>query len=164
MDVSKFHVISAMIYLRDISKDFAALEGEVERAQQAYVTVRQATEEDSIRRASLVSKRQVSFTGGQYSEAYDDNPRERMMRESHWTLAEVGNITTGDRKPLFKNPAHDMTLGEFRAAWGQLPRLGAEAIHKAVLTVNVDWDIFGIVEEPETQPGAEGEKSQGESS
>src|SRR5512138_2876548 len=132
MDLKSFPTVSEKIYLSDISGDFAKAEGAVDRDQQAWVIVRQAREEDHIKRAALQAKREIKYgaTGPfTMSEIVEDNPRERVQYEVYWTLVETGNLSD-DGKPLFaKSPVNQVPFAEFEKVWGAMPPVVAQAIH-----------------------------------
>lgn len=137
MQVHRLPVVVGPIYLADIHEPFAQAEGEVPKGERVWVKIRQATEGDTEQRYGLVAPRAVEYAGGAVVEKYTDNKREHMRMEAFWTLDEAGNLTYDDGKPVFSS---GMTHNEFSEAWWKLPAVCAEAIHKAVLSVNVDWD------------------------
>ena len=149
MNLNSLPTVSDKIILADIYPPFKALEdqgGEVEPSQRVWVIVRQASEEDHRNRAGLTARREAAYTlndAGQLasaSEAVTENVLERVMLETYYTLVDVGNLDR-DGQPVFPTlPAKKMKRGEFEKIWGSLPLPLCEAIHKAVRSMNPDWD------------------------
>jgi hypothetical protein len=140
--------VSPPLFLRDLSDEFKKredAEGEILESDRTNVIVRQATEADNIARAELQAKRQMQWGAGAISEIVEDNPRQRMMYEAHWTLVEVRNLTWEDGSPVFPadKPIHKMPFPDFEKIWGGLESYITLALHKAVLKINKDWDWSG---------------------
>ena len=141
MKIKVTPTISEPIYLQELSLEIAGIEGGIPQTEQAWVKIRQATEQDHIARADLLAKRVMTY-GDQISETVEDNPRERMMYEAYWTLYETGNLTDEDGKPIFPEmPAKKMTLEKFQEIWGKLDSSITMAIWAAVRKGNPDWDF-----------------------
>lgn len=150
MDLTRLMTEKTM-FLADVSPEFALLEGEVADHEKVYVTVRQASQDDNIKRSDLLSKREVKWNRrdsadqsvGSVSDVIEDNQPRRRMLEAFWTLANVGNLNRGEQ-PWFKAmPAKTkMQQGEFEKAWGDLHPVVAAAISAAVLKVNADWNLI----------------------
>ncbi len=149
MKVKTHPVISPPLYLRELSADFAAREGEVKDEERTFVIVRQATEQDNISRAELQAKRQMQWGQGAVSEIVDDNPRQRFMYEVYWTLVDVGNLEfeateTAPARPVFPVlPVNKMKFSDFEKLWGGLDAWLTMPIHRAVRKTNPDWDWEG---------------------
>jgi len=150
MKIKMTPTISEPIYLQALSLEIAAMEGEIPQTEQAWVKVRQATEQDHIARADLMARKEMQF-GSAYSEFVEDNPRERMMYEVYWTLYDLGNLVDESGDPLFSTrdkegrlatnmPANSMPFAQFQEVWGKLERFLTAAIYMAVLKANPDWD------------------------
>jgi hypothetical protein len=149
MDLNSLPTVSDKIILADISPAFKALEdqnGETPAADRVWVIVGQATEEDHRNRAQLTARRESSITlheNGQIASASDavtENVFERIMFETYATLRDIGNLVK-DGKPIFAEmPAKKMKRAAFEKTWGGLPLPLCEAIHKAVRSMNPDWD------------------------
>ncbi len=146
MKLKTFPTLSPVVKLGDVSQEFAKEEGEgVPEDERVFVVVRQATEQDHMRRAGLAAERKIQY-GVQgsalvTSEIVEDNPRQRMMYEAYWTLVEVGNLTDEEGKSLFpKKPIHEMKFEEFQAIWLKLPVYITQALHKVVRMYNPLWD------------------------
>ncbi len=140
--------VSPPLYLRELSEEFKKHEGtdeEVPESQRTSVIVRQATEQDNIARAELQARRQMQWGAGAVSEIVEDNPRQRMMYEAHWTLVEVRNLEWEDGTPVFPTdkPIHKLSFADFEKIWGGLESYITLAIHKAVRKTNPDWDWAG---------------------
>ena len=60
----------------------------------------------------------------------------------------------GDPKPLFKFGKKGsiqylhMIRDEFLDAWGKLPQVVADEVHRCVLLKNPQWDLFRVEPEP----------------
>ena len=145
MDLKKYAAESEPIVLADLSLPFKIFEGQdVRDEERVYVTVRQATQENNIKRSGLLARREVKYNRDQtdtidsVSEVSDDNVSYRRMLEAWWTLEGVYNLKNGETdwfKPLKKS-----AQSEFEKAWGALPPVVANAITLAVLKVNPTWD------------------------
>jgi hypothetical protein len=115
-----------------------------------WVIIKQATQADNIRLNDLPGSRELKYgadrTGAinSFSRIYNENVLRRRMEEVRLTLVDIGNFTD-DGKPYFsKLPARDVPQKEFEDLWGKLPdKRIADAIHAAVLSVNVDWENPG---------------------
>ena len=141
MKIKIVPAISEPIYLQSVSLTIAGIEGDIPQSDQVWVKIRQATEADHIARADLLARRVMTY-GDQVSETVEDNPRERLMYEVYWTLAEVGNLVDEDGKPIFSvMPAKNMPFAKFQELWGKLSSALALAIHAAVRQANPDWDF-----------------------
>jgi hypothetical protein len=148
MDLTRF-MTEQTVFLADLSLAFKLMEGDVPEQDKAWVSVRQATQDDNIKRSDLLSKREVKYgrkdssdnSVDSVSDVLDDNQPRRRMLEAFWTLTNVGNLDRGD-KPWFKAmPAKTkMQQNEFEKAWGELHPTVAAAISAAVLEVNPDWN------------------------
>jgi hypothetical protein len=143
MDITSLQTVSEKIYLREISNDFALLEGNVKKKDWAWVTVRVADVGDNIRRAELLGRRDVKYldaTGtAAVAETIFDNPETRAKMEVWYTLEEFGNLTL-NKNPLFPiTPVRGMLLADFEKIWHALPIDVATAIYAAVLSVNRAW-------------------------
>lgn len=149
MDLTRFMTEKTM-FLADVSPAFKMMEGDVQESDKVYVTIRQASQEDNIKRSDLLAKREVKYgrrdssdsTVDSVSDVLEDNQPRRRMLEAYWTLSNVGNLDRGD-KPWFKAmPAKTKMLqNEFEKAWGELHPVVAAAISAAVLEVNADWNL-----------------------
>ena len=147
MDIKKYAVESDKIFLADESPEFAKLEGEVPEDERVWVKVRQATQADNIRLADINTQRERKYSGDQLtgnvnsvSLVYNSNPLRRQATQVYLTVVEIGNLTDGD-KPVFDvAPLKKMPEATFLAKWGSLRTELANAIHKACLKVNPDWD------------------------
>ena len=149
MNLDALPTVSDKIVLADIYPPFKAIEdqqGETLPSDRAWVIVRQASEEDHRNRARLTARREAAYTltdDGKLasaSEAVTENVFERILLETYMTLVDVGNLTR-DGKPVFPEmPAKKMKRAQFEAIWGSLPLPVTEAIHKAVRSMNPDWD------------------------
>jgi len=136
----------AQVY-RVASDNVAKLEGDCPKDEMAWVIVRQATEQDNMRRADRVAKRTVSWRGEDVSETRDDNLREQWAFEVWLCLCDAGNLLTRDSKPLFRFKGSgngyqqlDMSFKNFLTAYGSLPSAVTTAMRRAVLDTNPDWD------------------------
>ena len=148
MDLSTLPTVSDKIVLADIHPDYAKLEAAHVQSpdERVWVIVSQATEQDARNRAALTARREASYTFGEdgkmkhAGEAVTENVYERIMLETYCTLQDVGNLMRNG-KPVFPTmPAKLGKRADFEKAWGSLPPVLAEAIHKAVRSMNPDWD------------------------
>jgi hypothetical protein len=135
--VPRIPVISGPIYLRDAYAPFAALEGDCPESERTWVKIRQATEGENEQRADLTKTREVVW-GDAVTQRFQDNEREIMRNEVYFTLQEAGNLTFDDGSPIF--PGKMTNFDEFTQRWWKLDSTTATAIHKAVLSINRDWD------------------------
>lgn len=136
----------AKVY-KSVSDAVAKLEGDCPKDEAAWVIVRQATEQDNIRRADRVANRTVRWAGEDVSETRDDNMREQWAFEVWMCLCDTGNLLTRSGQPLFrfKESTHgyrqlDMNFADFLTAYGSLPSVVTTAMRRAVLDTNPDWD------------------------
>lgn len=123
-------VLSGAIFLRDISADVARLEdtdGEpCPQGERVWVSVRQATESESIRLRSCQSNRVVT--------------------QAFLVLTGAGNFTGEDNKPALvfqKRPDYPVYRGsfqEFLTTWNRLQPEVVLAIRDAVWNCNPEWD------------------------
>jgi hypothetical protein len=147
MDLENLITESAPIKLSDMFSLFKEMEGEVPEEERVWVTVRQVTQEDQMKRSALLSKRETKYARDSFddgalssvSDVVDDNIPRRHMLEAYYTLTGVGNLNNAG-KPVFSMTAKKrMPQGEFEKAWGSLRPEIAIAIHEAVLSVNPMW-------------------------
>ena len=149
MKIKTHPVVSGQIFLADVSPEFAKTELEqnpevaTRPELRAWVKVRQATTADNRARAELYRERERRWNGNvdgtvtSVSMVYRDNPFVRQMKEVEMTLAEVGNMEDEDDKPLIDLPIK--RAEDFEKRWLSLDAMVTNAIHSAVLTVNLDW-------------------------
>ena len=139
--------ISGKIYLAELSKEVAELEGDCEQKDRAWVKIRQGTEADNMRVSSRSSDSTFEWEkGGLVRERRSDNPRERWAFQVYMTLTDTGNLldTRGDQ--LFKFTQKDdyrSVKGGFKVfqeQYGSLPSVVTSSILTAVYQVNPDWD------------------------
>jgi hypothetical protein len=145
MDLDKLITESAPIKLADVFLPFAEIEGkEVQDEERVYVTVRQVTQEDQMKRSSLLAKRETKYERGldndmSVSDVVEDNIPRRHMLECYWTLTGVMNLEKGGKSLFTMAPGKPMPQPAFEKAWGSLHPVIAIAIHEAVLSVNPMW-------------------------
>ena len=164
MAIKAMPIVSQQVYLSDLlngvypdtnhgktckgmSKEVAELEGDCPKDELAWVVVRQATEQDNMRRAGRVAKRTVQWAGDEVSETRDDNLREQWAYQVWLCLCDTGNISDRDGKPVFQfkdagkgYTQLDMGFKNFLDAYGSLPSAVTSAMRRAVLNINPDWD------------------------
>ncbi len=146
MDLSKLKTDSGTLYLSDLSVDFSFLEGDVAQADRVWVKVRRASERDNIRRAEFCAKRTKRYISPSTPEmtVFEDvgvNPIERAKFETYLTLMDCGNLILGDAPVFPEMPATQIPYAVFEIAWNQLDICVAEAIHKAVIATNPEWNV-----------------------
>lgn len=119
---------------------------------------RQATAKEVQRRDRIVFSPQQRYLGAEGIAITGSMPwSERQMIESMITISSCVGLNDHRGRPLFrfKNGALDMTDAEFIEAWGAINIPGvAEALHKACLTANPDWDWVEHEEGDENPPPA----------
>lgn len=145
MDLKQYTIDSTPITLAEVSNAFKLFEGDIPEADRVTVSVRQATQQDHIKRAALLAKKETKWSQSvgssdlQISEVIEDNQPYRRMLEAYWTVTAISHLDDGD-KPWFKAFGKGISQAEFEARWGALPPVVAHAITAAVLKVNPDWD------------------------
>lgn len=145
MDLKQYTIDSTPITLAEVSAAFRLFEGDIPDAERVTVNVRQATQEDHIKRAGLLSRKETKWSQASnsselsVSEVVDDNTPYRRMLEAYWTVTSISNLSDGD-KPWFKGYGKNIPQAEFEMRWGKLPPVVAQAITAAVLKINPDWD------------------------
>jgi len=156
MTIKALPTISDQIYLQDLNEDVKAMEGgDCPRDEQAWVTVRQATESDAQRRASLVAKRRTERSGDKVVEEWTDNVLEVYATEVYSCLVDCGNILDAKDNPLFEfmdATNYQKVKGgykKFRASYGDLPLCVTRAMRQAVLQLNPQWDWLTQLTEDE---------------
>lgn len=142
MDISKLPT-SLIVFLRDVSEEFALHEGET--SDPAWVTVKSANAADSILREEYAKDRHRSFFDPSVRDilviSYEENNRQQLgAREAHLTLLDVhGLLDNGE--PVFPVlPLRNMTFAEFQVIWNNLPTFVTNALWKAVVLVNPSWE------------------------
>ena len=146
-------VISEPIYLRDISKQFKELEGDVPREEQVNVVIRQATQADVRKVSRLVSTRKVTYSNdGTRTEVFDDDMGEVRAMQLYTTLCDVGGLTDATDAPLFRfkqegdYPKLAMGFADFQEIYGTLPSTVVGALNLSVWEGNPQWDMRRIAE------------------
>jgi len=145
MDLSKLKTDSGVLYLSDLSVDFSLLEGDVALADRAWVKIRRANLRDDVKRAEFCAQRTMRYSSLSAPEMtvfeqVSVNPVERAKFETYLTLADCGNLTQGDTPVFPEMPAINIPFAVFEIAWNQLDICVAEAIHKAVIATNPEWN------------------------
>ncbi|MHC4542919.1 MAG: hypothetical protein ACYSYL_00130 [Planctomycetota bacterium] len=175
MAISTVPVISGPLYLRDQSDEVARLEGKTSKEKRAWVSVRQATEqevmalEDQLPDTKYEHLEYEDETGQQMRktvEIREDSMRGRFAYQVYCTLVDAGNIFSDKENtiPLFKfrdagdYQKFDGTFAEFLVPWGKLHPLVSMAIRDCVYDCNPQWDwrpLFGGRSLGEAQTEAE---------
>lgn len=134
-----------------LSETFS-LESDPEK--QATVTVRQAREEEHIRRQDLFSRITRVYENENES-AYnrvriemDQNSLRLRRMECYLVLEDVSGVLNESEKELFQSTGgvqgklvrNAMSQGEFERAWGMLDEETATEIHGYVMKMNPMWD------------------------
>lgn len=145
MDFQDYVTESGKIYLRDVSPEFKATEGEVADDDRAWVIIRQRTQADETRRKDLQGNRESKYdlnpdgSVKSIGRVFSANDERLKALEVYLCLKDAGNLTLKG-KPIFtKLPTRDYSMKEFDAIWGGLHPMLATALHNAVISVNVDW-------------------------
>jgi len=159
MAIKAIPTISSKIFLRNLNDDVRKLEGEdCQEADWAWVIVRQATEEDNMRRADLRKDSVVEWVTEEGSDSVgvkeyrQFNQRKAWALEVYMTLVDAGNLFADDAGvvPLFEFenavPTRKLkhTLAEFEKLYGRLPSSVAGSILAAVHSVNLDWALLRL--------------------
>ena len=125
-------------------------------------TFRQATEAEVQRRDRIVFSPQQRYLGADGLLISGTMPwSERRMVECMITMRSCAGLNDHKGRPLFrfKNGQLDMTDVEFMEAWGSINIKGVtQALHKACLKANPDWDWEEQDEEDEESPPQAGEQ------
>ena len=163
MPIRAVPLISAPIYLRDISKEILDFEPEdIPRKEQAFVLVRQATMGDDRWVAAAAPSMEVRIApDGSRVEKWDDEISDSLTMRSYRCLVGVGNIENADGAPLFafkegKNyPELDMTYAEFKELFELLPAVVAATIQNAVMRLTIEWGWKPSQDEEGAEPEGE---------
>ena len=153
MQIAMKPVKSGRILLADVSDAFRAMEdsnGVTPDENRAWVIVRQASTEDSIARAGLISRRETKYEADRitgkfqpwYSEVRDENTERRKMMEVYWTVDEIGNLSYDTGEPIFTMPLKGKPLAAFEEAYGRLPIEITDALWRAVISHVTQWNPF----------------------
>lgn len=155
MALSTVPVLSEPKKLADVSKAVRKREGSCPSEERAWISVRQATEQDSMMLEDSVPDTQLEYVDAvgddgrvrrKMIERRDDRFRNRVAMQVYMTITGAGNITGGDGKPLFRfrdaGDYHkfDGNFEEFLGAYGQLPSIVTEAMRDIVFDHNPQWD------------------------
>lgn len=116
------------------------------------ITVRQATQYHHEQRQGLMGSLERKFRAEEpeHVSLIQNFSLEELMREEVWLTLCESNIQDEDGSPLFPSkqtsegrPVLAMRKHEFYKAWGKLPPVVANAIHKRVIQVNIMWSGQG---------------------
>lgn len=164
-------VISDQVFLRDVDDNFKKLEGECTEEERAWVTVRQATEEDAVRCLRTIPDRQIELTlDGRQLELVSDDVSELKVMEIYSTLVDTGGIYDHPKtkKSLFRFEKGDdyqeiaMPYDEFKSALRGLHTTIVNAMLVAVWDHNPQWDMRRRAAATEDKDNGSGEAAGGE--
>lgn len=145
MNVSALPKKSGKIFLRGLSDDVLAAEGNIPEAEWSYITVNFADEGDRIQRESLSARRETRISGTpetkmEVSDVTTENVRERAELEVFLTLDEVHNLVRDGEEIFQSAPARSLGKEQFKMIWRGLPPMLTDAIHHAVRLSNPEWN------------------------
>lgn len=176
MAINTVPTVSGPLYLSTVSASVAKLEGKCAKDQRAWVSVRQATEQEVMSLEARIPDTRYEHMeykeGGvqvrKTVETREEAMRERFAYQVYCTLVDAGNIFSDaqNTRPLFTfRDAGDYqkfngTFEDFLKAWGKLHPLVSMAIRDCVYDHNPQWDWRPLFRDgPEGEAIAEAEES-----
>lgn len=162
MAIKAVPVVSGPIYLADVSPAVARLEGDAPDSERAWISVRQATEQDAMKLEDALPDTTVEFIDAvddvgrpirREVQKRSDKVRDRFAMQVYLTLCDAGNIWADEdeTQPLFKfrkGTNYSRYAGgfqEFLQAFGQLPSVVTIAMRDIVYDHNPMWDWRPLV-------------------